>query len=544
MIKAFTRRHWLVAAALFTCVIVLGASRMAPRVSGVYHDDGIYVATGKAIAEGKGYHLINLPGEPAQTKYPFLYPAVLSVFWKMWPAFPDNLALLQRFSLLCSAIAIAISFLYLVRFGYFSDVECAIAGIICATSPLLLYFSTLTLSEPFFAVLLTCGLWMGEEVMTRRAHGSRRENWVAGVIIALPFLCRVIAAPIAVLCAVLVASRKRSIWVFVGAACAMLPWVLWIAKGLLQSAPSDEVTAYYTVQPYFQWWLQSASDLVRIIVFNLFFMLHATATMPVQGIASSGSLMLAVVVGAVTWSLIIAAWCNRTALVISLLAYAALILIWPWPPARFLVPLLPLTTIFLVRGSSRAVRALPGRLRTATLVTAVVLAIGSNLLVFGEQVRAVQRTGYPHIEAEGHDQARWTDYQRLFRWIRENTAMEDVLASGLDSMLYLYTGRQAVRPFESRPRMLFYGENGAATGTVEDLVSILNQHRAKFLVKLPMPGFAEEEPLNQLIEEAVRTRSNCLREEYRVPEDTRFVIYEVRLSSCSTTAANPRASNY
>ena len=433
MIKPFTRRHWLVAAALFTCVIVLGAARMAPHVSGVYHDDGIYVATGKALAEGKGYHLVNLPGEPPQTKYPFLYPAVLSLFWKMWPAFPDNLALLQGFSLLCSAIAIAIGFLYLVRFGYFSDIECAIAGIICATSPLLLYFSTQTLSEPFFAVLLTCGLWMAEEVMARRAPGSPREDWVAGVIIALPFLCRVIAAPIVVLVAALVAWRRRSIWVVVGAACAMLPWVLWIGKGLLQSAPADEVTAYYTV--YFQWWLQSASDLVRIIVFNLFWMLRDTATIPLQGIASSGGLMLAVAVGAVTWSLIIAAWRNRTALVISLFAYAALVLMWPWPPGRFLVPLLPLTTIFLVRGSSRALRALPGRLRTATLVTAVILAIGSNLLAFGEQVRVVRRTGYPHIQAEGQDHARWNGYEQLFRWIRANTASEDVLASGVDSML-------------------------------------------------------------------------------------------------------------
>jgi hypothetical protein len=86
--------------------------------------------------------------------------------------------------------------------------------------------------------------------------------------------------------------------------------------------------------------------------------------------------------------------------------------------------------------------------------------------------------------------------------------------------------------------MLFYGEEGAATGTVEDLVSILNQHHARFLVKLPMPGFAEDEPLNRLIEEAVRTRSSCLQEAYHVPADTRFVVYEVRLSSCSTTAAN------
>ena len=213
-------------------------------------------------------------------------------------------------------------------------------------------------------------------------------------------------------------------------------------------------------------------------------------------------------------------------------------LIWPWPPGRFRVPLLPLTTIFLVRGSRQAVRWLPGRLRTATLVTALILAIGSNLLAVKAQARVVRRTEYPHVQVEGDSQARWGDYEQLFRWIRENTAAEDVLASGLDSMLYLYTDRQAVRPFESRPRALFYGDGGAATGTVEDFVSILNRHHAKFLVKLPMPGFAEEKPFNQLVEETIRTRSNCLREEYRVPEDPRFVIYGVSLSSCSTTTAN------
>jgi hypothetical protein len=133
---------------------------------------------------------------------------------------------------------------------------------------------------------------------------------------------------------------------------------------------------------------------------------------------------------------------------------------------------------------------------------------------------------------------RWSEYEQLFRWIRENTAAEDVLASGLDSMLYLYTDRQAVKAFESRPRKLFYGEKGAATGTVDDLMSILNQHGAQFLVKHPMPGFADEQPLNQLIEEAVRMVPSCLREAYHVPEDTRFVIYEVRLSSCSATAAS------
>jgi hypothetical protein len=78
MIGPLTRRDRLRESVLFACIIVLGAARMAPRVCGVYQDDGMYVATAKSIAEGEGYHLINLPGEPAQTKYPFLYPAVRS----------------------------------------------------------------------------------------------------------------------------------------------------------------------------------------------------------------------------------------------------------------------------------------------------------------------------------------------------------------------------------------------------------------------------------------------------------------------------------
>ena len=41
----------------------------APAV-GIYHDDGIYLVTAKALAEGKGYRIINLPAELPQTKYP------------------------------------------------------------------------------------------------------------------------------------------------------------------------------------------------------------------------------------------------------------------------------------------------------------------------------------------------------------------------------------------------------------------------------------------------------------------------------------------
>src|SRR5579864_8867895 len=47
----------------------------APAV-GMFHDDGIYAVTAKALATGHGYRIISLPGEIAQTKYPILLPAL------------------------------------------------------------------------------------------------------------------------------------------------------------------------------------------------------------------------------------------------------------------------------------------------------------------------------------------------------------------------------------------------------------------------------------------------------------------------------------
>ena len=99
-IFSLSRQDIWVAFGLAVMVLVLGAWQMVLGVCGVYHDDAIYVITGKALAQGYGYRLINLPGSPFQTKYPILYPALLSVIWKIWPAFPENLLAMQWLSLL------------------------------------------------------------------------------------------------------------------------------------------------------------------------------------------------------------------------------------------------------------------------------------------------------------------------------------------------------------------------------------------------------------------------------------------------------------
>ena len=129
----------MVALALAVVTIALGAFCLIPNACGSFHDDGIYVITAKALAEGRGYRLIHLPGAPAQTKYPILYPALLAVVWKVWPSFPENLVAMHALTLLTAGAAVGLAYAYLVRFGYAPSSIAAPACLLCATSPTFLY---------------------------------------------------------------------------------------------------------------------------------------------------------------------------------------------------------------------------------------------------------------------------------------------------------------------------------------------------------------------------------------------------------------------
>src|SRR5439155_18787274 len=93
-----------------SCLLYVAA--FTPARFGFYHDDGIYVVTAKALATGQGYRIISLPYEPAQTKYPPLYPFLLSVIWRAYPGFPGNLWVLTSLSMAATVAFLALAFRY------------------------------------------------------------------------------------------------------------------------------------------------------------------------------------------------------------------------------------------------------------------------------------------------------------------------------------------------------------------------------------------------------------------------------------------------
>src|SRR6266403_1886339 len=93
---ARTRKtRWLVWIALSAVLVgyVFFVVRLRPaNFFGFSHDDTLYFSSAKAIAEGHGYILPSVPGTPSATKYPILYPWILSCVWRLNPSFPANIS--------------------------------------------------------------------------------------------------------------------------------------------------------------------------------------------------------------------------------------------------------------------------------------------------------------------------------------------------------------------------------------------------------------------------------------------------------------------
>src|SRR5216684_7651462 len=83
-----------VAPALPLAVVVCLAAYLAlPRLLDreiAFYDEGVYVATAKALAAGSGYRNPSLPDAPPQAKYPPLVPLALSLVWRLAPLHPDR----------------------------------------------------------------------------------------------------------------------------------------------------------------------------------------------------------------------------------------------------------------------------------------------------------------------------------------------------------------------------------------------------------------------------------------------------------------------
>ncbi|MBI1766398.1 MAG: hypothetical protein HYR56_33750 [Acidobacteria bacterium] len=460
------------------------------RVVGTFVDDAWYVVLAQALATGQGYSLINCPTPGLLPLYPPAFPFFLSLVYRLSPTFPENLWLLKAVSISAMLGAGVLTFRYFVKVK--SLTPYAALGIAVATvvAPPLVFLATSTLmSECFFTCALLLTVWLVERC--REAEPQQQWRWavLAGLAASVTFLTRSIAlgALAAAFFYLLKERLPRAASVFtltVALICG--PWVLYSnahAPALTQETQEQG----HIVQPYLkQFWQKRAGDvdsgeetwrdlpgrmarnlgliarvdLLRSMAAPLVELFYGQAD-PEGATATPWSMLLLSLLLTALTLLGYASACRNKVTYAELLVPCLIfvIVLWPWPPFRLILPLLPFWYYYFLLGLRQlAQRFFPapsvdgdslaaGSPRQAWVMNgalAVFVALGffGNLSYLAKQydTSVVASGGLPGI---------FTEVENQFKFLNRQLKPGEVVASANPPLTFLFTGHKTIGVGES-----------------------------------------------------------------------------------------------
>ncbi|MEZ4586210.1 MAG: hypothetical protein R2909_07405 [Gemmatimonadales bacterium] len=466
---------------------------LRPAALRTANDDAVYLLLGRALRQ-LSYRDLFLVGTPVQAQYPPFYPALLAALGA--PA-GEHLDLFLLANVLCSVLALGA--LFRVALGR-SDVVALLFLLLAATNSRLIAMAGNLRSEPMFMVLLALAL-----VVLARPDPSRRSLVVAGGAAIAAALTRSIGVTLvaALIAAWLLERRWRPAGALaLAAALTVGPWLVWtvVAPGQMPGRsyvadltfeapvaqvdvgrPAGEPALESTRSP-------SRTDeappeqiqsppppaetppslpatFARRIAGNL--VEYGGRVLPAALELPGGSrtrvdnllwLAVVLVLGGIGL-LALGRWWRVAAL--ALACYGALLVVWPYPIGRFLVPVTPLILLTLLLGAAELGRRLSVRaprwgleaLCPALLAGAVMAgSLPATARLIGRQA-ACDRAA-PLTSAGCADQHERSFFEAT-RWIASNTPETERFLTTKEGTFYYYTGRQTilVAPLVAQPQV-------------------------------------------------------------------------------------------
>ena len=445
---------------LVVVVLVAAIVSITPWPVGAYEDDAIYTLLAKALASGDGYRMINLPGSPNATHYPPGYPFLLSLLWRMSPAFPENVVIFKFTNAVLLAVAAGGMYWFARTRLKFDPLAAAAVAAVGSASAMTLHLAGLVLSEPLFLALLFLSLPLIERAAS---EGKLRDALLAGVLLGALAMVRTIGAvAIGALVLVLVLRRHAvaAMAVALGSALFLVPWQLWVSAHQGEVAPIlvGKYGAYgpWMMEGYRQGGMAFARD---VVVQNLAGMGNSLSyvLMPVQQ-SWPRILALIAIVPVVIAGLVILV---RRAPVLAgfFVLYLGVIIVWPFHPHRFLIAMWPMLVLVVAAAAQW--------LWSATANRSMRFARVAGLAAIAYLV-----AGHAAYNWEGYARHTWEDLQKqagesakpLVEWVARYTKPDDVLSTEHDAVVYLYTGRKGV------PTTTFLARQHVAPFTEDEVV--------------------------------------------------------------------------
>ncbi len=439
---------------------------------GATQDDSLYFSSAKALANQQGYILPSVPGAPVATKYPILYPWILSWVWRMDPSFPSNLRYAVALNVLFGFIFLISSFVYLRRLKGIGDSVALLLTFFISLHPFVLYYGASVISDIPFAALALTAMLVADQAMEPSASDAKTAG--CAILTGLSILMRIFGVTVAA--GILAAAVARRAWRQVAIFCGTLaPFglpVIWrwiFARPIIPLGSSTAIREpgfidawiYYT--SYQGFWKISVLDahlLWATIKQNSIIILRAPAEYFLAPLLTRNSLLgvfllllvaLATLAGVVRqsregrWRSIY--WVFPF--------YSALILIWNYPnTGRFFLVLLPLFVGALWAEGRHFVAVSYTMLRKSPDLSqktvAGICVFGVSALACAMVINYVNGGRKVLVELAGDRSSLLEEKREAYQWLNCCTSHNDIVIAYEDASLYLYSNRQAMRPMAFR----------------------------------------------------------------------------------------------
>lgn len=423
---------------------------------GAFNDDAVYVALGKALAEGEGYRLTYLVGAPVAEKFPPAFPLLLAIPWTLWGtlgAVRSVVAIVHPLAL--GAAAALIWYLGRRRLAL-SWGPLALAAVSPLVLDVAIQYYNIPLAEPYFLLGWAAALLLSD---APDALGRRRAV-ALGLVLAATTLFRSAGVVLIVGCMVALVLR-RTPWrvVALAAAVAMLPLLAWsviharaLAVGPVSSSP-DEVS-YWTWVPLAQP-AQWPAYLARTLWANArAYLLELSGSL--AGPAPLGHALVLAGCGAAVFGAV-RTWRAAPALVLTTAGSLLLVLIWPFAQSRLILPALPFAGLLAAAAIQVTATRVPIRYRVAVPGALALIAflivlrqvelrrIGARAFVQGGVLRS--RDESPFLTLAVNSRYLFV----LSEWARAHTRPGDRLLVDFPAGMNLYSGRVTLAASPSEP---------------------------------------------------------------------------------------------
>ena len=312
-----------------------------PFPPGIWHDDGVYLLLGRALADGEGLRYAGVSGAPLAPKFPPVYPLTLALVWRLFPNLPTDTGIFGLINVLFLVSGGAVFAAFLRRALHFSvPAAVGVAGLVWLSVDLW-RVAMVPLSESLFIVLLIAALWVGTELEQR--PGPRRLAVFLGAF-ALLYHTRTIgvvvgaAMPLALVTRV---HRRMAAGTALGVAGVVLPWVVWsgaVAREIPESL-RDILGSYggWLVKQAVESPLSFLAGLPSAAWGLLDRLLRVTVPLSTTSVRMTGAVVLTAALAFGVYQL---GHRSRTT-AFSIVLFLGVLWVWPYQDRRLVTPLIP-----------------------------------------------------------------------------------------------------------------------------------------------------------------------------------------------------------